>query len=80
MNDMKRKLNFPSYLLYKKLLLDGSKLIALENENFPAITMDQFWRIAELIIHRDKKVTNKLRVFHRFTKYLVYLSKIHGSL
>jgi len=80
MKTKRKTSNFSSSLLYKKLLIDGSKLIALENENFQAIMMSQFWKITELIIHRDKKVTNKLRVFFRFTSYLVTLNKYHGSL
>jgi hypothetical protein len=31
-------------------------------------------------IHRDRRVTNKLRVYHRFVLYLLYLNKRHGSL
>jgi len=77
---MKSKLNLPSYLLYKRLLTEGTKLITLENENFQAITMRYAWQIAEIILHRDRKVTNKMRAFFRFTKYLVYLNKHHGSL
>jgi len=80
---MKRNLkvlNLPSYLLYKQLILDGSKLITLENENSLAIFKLHFWRIAEMIIHRDRKVTNKLRVYHRFVLYLLYLNKYHGTL
>jgi len=80
---MKRNLkvlNLPSYLLYKQLILDGSKLITLENENSLAIFKLHFWRIAEMIIHRDRKVTHKLRVYHRFVLYLLHLNKYHGTL
>jgi hypothetical protein len=38
------------------------------------------WWITEIILHRDRKVTNKMRAFFRFTKYLVYLNKHNGSL
>jgi len=77
---MKSKLHLPSYLIYKRLLVEGTKLIALENENFQAITMNYAWQIAEIILHRDRKVTNKMRAFFRFTKYLVFLNKKNGAL
>lgn len=32
-----------------------------------------------MIIHRDKKVTNKLRVYHRFVLYLLFLNRKHGT-
>lgn len=39
------------------------------------------WQIAEIILHRDRKATNKMRgFFFRFTKYLVYLNRYNGSL
>jgi len=38
------------------------------------------WQIAEIIIHRDRKITNKMRAFFRFTKYQVCLNKHNGSL
>jgi len=69
----------PTYLLYKKILAEGQRLVALENENFLAIIMKFAWKISELIIHRDRKVTSKLKVFYRFGKYLVFLNKKHGS-
>jgi len=74
-----KKHNISSLLLYKKLLAEGQRLVALENENFLAILMGYAWKISELIIHRDKKVTNKLKVFYRFGKYIVYLNKKQGT-
>lgn len=74
------KTKFPKYLLYKRILAEGKRLIALGDENFLVILMNYAWKISELIIHRDKKVTAKLRVFYRFGKYCVFLNKKHGSL
>jgi len=95
-----KTLNLPSYLLYKQLILGGSKLITLtkpdrvidgsgvipgpsqetQDQKSLAIFKLHFWRIAEMIIHRDRKVTNKLRVYHRFVLYLLFLNKKHGTL
>jgi hypothetical protein len=30
-------------------------------------------------VHRDRKVTAKVKVFYRFGKYLVFLNKRHGA-
>jgi hypothetical protein len=32
-----------------------------------------------MVIHRDRKVTNKLRVYHRFVLYLLFLNRKHGT-
>jgi hypothetical protein len=70
----------PSYLLYKRILAEGQKLVTLESENFLVIIRRFAWKISELIIHRDKKVTSKMKVFFRLANYLVVLNKRHGSL
>jgi len=67
-------------MIYKRLLAEGQRLVALESESFLAILMRYAWKISELIIHRDRKVTAKIRVFYRLGKYLVFLNKKHGSL
>lgn len=80
---MRKKRNLsriPSYLIYKSVLKEGQKLVALESENFLAILMNFSWKLVSLIIHRNRKVTNKLKVFYRFGNYLVFLNKKHGSL
>jgi len=95
-----KTLNLPSYLLYKQLILGGSKLITLTKprkvtpdgcQEKPGISQEKqdlrslaifklhFWRIVEMVIHRDRKVTNKLRVYHRFVLYLLFLNRKHGT-
>jgi hypothetical protein len=78
-NDMKSN-KIPSYLLYKRILAEGQKLVTLESESFLVIIRRFAWKISELIIHRDKKVTSKMKVFFRLANYLVVLNKRHGSL
>lgn len=80
MRKTKIKFKFPSYFLYKALLKDGQRLVALENENFLAIILRFAWKITMLTIKRDRKVTPKVRVFFQLAKYLIVLNKRSGSL
>lgn len=79
---MKKKLknNLSSKSLWKKFLIEGNRLVTLDDKNLLDVLMRYGRIITELIIHRDRKVTSKLKVLYRFIKYLVVLNKRHGSL
>lgn len=55
-------------------------MVTLDDKNLLDVLMRYGRIITELIIHRDRKVTSKLKVLYRFIKYLVVLNKRHGSL
>lgn len=76
----KKVSKLPSYLLYRRILKEGQRLVALDSENFLDILMNYAWKLTTLIIHRNVKVTSKLKVFYQFGKYLVFLNKKHGSI
>jgi hypothetical protein len=83
---MKRNLllkNFkvPSQLIKKVSFSRDQRLISLENRKlFDEFLSKYAFKIIKLIIPKNSKVVNKVRLFYNFGKYLMYLHKHHGSL
>jgi len=83
---MQRKLIFknfriPSQLIKKISFSRDQRLISLESvKAFNEFLMKYSFKVIKLIIPKNSKVVNKVRLFHNFGKYLLFLNKHHGSL
>lgn len=83
---MKRNLQFKNYRLPSQLINKVSfsrdqRLISFESPKaFIDFLMKYSFKIIKLCIHKRAKVVNKVRLFHNFGKYLIFLNKHHGAL
>lgn len=69
----------PSQLINKVSLSRDQRLISLESpQAFIDFLMKYSFKLIKLCIHRKSKVVNKVRLFHNFGKYLLFLHKHHG--
>jgi len=71
----------PSQLISKVSFSRDQRLISLESPKaFIDFLMKYSFKIIQLSIHKKSKVVNKVRLFHNFGRYLLFLNKNHGSL
>lgn len=76
-----KNFKLPSKLLAKESFNRDQKLISLESPKaFIDLLMKHGFKIIKLCIHKKSKVVAKLRMFHNFGRYLMFLNKHHGSL
>nr|UPW42217.1 MAG: putative RNA dependent RNA polymerase [Inner Mongolia grassland mitovirus 7] len=76
-----KNLKFSSKLIHKESFSRETVLISLESSKaFISFLMKYSFKIIKLSVHRDRKVVARVRMFHNFGRYLLFLNKHHGSL